>query len=720
MYSYNSFLQVVYPERIQGNASNNVKEQISYVIAIDEKLYTVHLRPRYFLTSDFKVYLYNQSVANSHSADEQSECYYQGYIKEYPYSIVTLSTCSGLRGILQFENVSYGIEPLDSSSEFQHILYQLGNENSEHAIFTQNSRSMEKYPVDYNIFISEKAKTPVTDLPPVYVEMYVVVDKALYDYLGSDSTTITKKFMEMINLINSMFSQFKVVVLLSSLELWSDTNKISTIGKADEVLYRFSKWEQSHLTLKPHDVTYLFIHRDNPDYVGATFPGKMCATPYSAGIALYPKGITLEKFSIIVTQILGLSLGIAYDDPTKCQCPEAICVMNLEAMKSSGKKTFSSCSLSDFESFISNVGAACLQNKPVMQQQAVCGNGIREGNEVCDCGTLEQCGIDNCCNHENCRKKLGTECLGGPCCNFCKYRGSNVICRDKRDPHCDVPEYCTGSSEHCPQDLTVINGQRCKNRLMCYSGICVDLDARCVQHFGKGSVNAPFVCYKEVHVHVDKFGHCGMTQNKFKYCGWRNFHCGRLVCTYNSKIPFFATNATAIYFRIQNYSCITALFPGPKDLLQIPNGTSCDTGRMCLGYSCVEKGNMSTVAESCTRRCSGRGVCNTRHQCHCNPGFRPPNCALPQSFKPSRDMNRGLIRGSASKKVNNNWLMSFYIGLSIFIIATITAVAWNRPKNLFSKEKESLSSESIADDTAHTLSSRSKSEESIKLNENTK
>lgn len=59
--------------------------------------------------------------------------------------------------------------------------------------------------------------------------------------------------------------------------------------------------------------------------------------------------------------------------------------------RSSGVKTFSSCSLSDFENFISNMGAKCLQNKPQMQTAptSICGNGRVEEGEVCDCGTEE-------------------------------------------------------------------------------------------------------------------------------------------------------------------------------------------------------------------------------------------------------------------------------------------------------------------------------------------
>ncbi|KAB1257583.1 Disintegrin and metalloproteinase domain-containing protein 32 [Camelus dromedarius] len=186
--------------------------------------------------------------------------------------------------------------------------------------------------MDYTVFINEKPESTVSDLIPLYLEMHIVVDKVLYDFLGSDSMIVTNKVIEIIGLVNSMFAQFKITVVLSSLELWSDKNKIATVGEADELLHRFLEWKKSYLTLRPHDIAYLFIYRDYPDYVGATFPGKMCVTHYSSGIALYPKEITLEAFSTIVTQMLGLSLGISYDDPKKCQCSAATCIMNPKAM----------------------------------------------------------------------------------------------------------------------------------------------------------------------------------------------------------------------------------------------------------------------------------------------------------------------------------------------------------------------------------------------------
>ncbi|XP_063524758.1 disintegrin and metalloproteinase domain-containing protein 32 isoform X21 [Pongo pygmaeus] len=256
----NSLLQIVIPEKIQTNTNDSSEieyEQISYIIPIDEKLYTVHLKQRYFLADNFMIYLYNQGSMNAHSSDIQTQCYYQGNIEGYPDSMVTLSMCSGLRGILQFENVSYGIEPLESAVEFQHVLYKLKNEDNDIAIFID--RRLEEQPMDDNIFKSEKSEPAVPDLFPLYLEMHIVVDKTLYDYWGSDSMIVTNKVIEIVGLANSMFTQFKVTIVLSSLELWSDENKISTVGEADELLQKFLEWKQSYLNLRPHDIAYLLM-----------------------------------------------------------------------------------------------------------------------------------------------------------------------------------------------------------------------------------------------------------------------------------------------------------------------------------------------------------------------------------------------------------------------------------------------------------------------------
>ncbi|XP_036917508.1 disintegrin and metalloproteinase domain-containing protein 32 [Sturnira hondurensis] len=729
----------------RSNYSSKISyKQISYIIPIDEKPYIVHLRQRHFLADNFMVYLYNQGSVNSQSSNIKTQCYYQGSVEGYPNSIVTLSTCLGLRGILQFENVSYGIEPLETEVEFQHILYKLRNENIKFAVHTENNRDIGQNPMDYNIFVSEKVETAVSDLIPLYLEMHIVVDKVLYDFLGSDSMIVTNKVIGIIGLVNSAFAQLKVTIVLSSLELWSDKNKISTVGEEDELLHRFLEWKKSYLALRPHDIAYLFMYRDYPDYVGATFPGKMCVTNYSAGIALYSEGVTLEAFSVIVTQMLGLSLGISYDHPKKCPCSGAICIMNPEAVQSSGVKTFSSCSLSDFRHFISNMGAKCLQNKPQMQVAgAICGNGRVEQPEACDCGTEEQCGPASCCDPVNCVLKPGSECDKGLCCHNCKFAKAGAVCRPTAHPDCDLPESCNGTSGDCIPDVTVLNGRPCKTKYICYGGDCQDLDARCQSIFGSGSLNAPFACYEEIQSQIDRFGNCGMERGQYRFCQWRNLICGRLICTYPTRTPFYRDNVAVLYAYVRNVICITldySLHGLLTDPMMVKDGSQCDEGRICVNRECVESRMLKSDFLKCSAKCSGHGVCNSQQHCLCDKGWSGATCnqrsreadsltaeeikEIEDKFSSEEVYNLNeknllvavneilegrehslLMKRAFWKSEKNRWLLGFYIALPVLVIATVIAISWNQLRKWFTKEEESLSSGSESSTHTYTTTS---------------
>uniref|UniRef100_A0A8C0QJC0 Peptidase M12B domain-containing protein n=1 Tax=Canis lupus familiaris TaxID=9615 RepID=A0A8C0QJC0_CANLF len=129
-----------------------------------------------------------------------------------------------------------------------------------------------------------------------------------------------------------MFSQLNMTIMLTSLELWSDQNKISLSGDANEVLQRFVSWKEQFLFQRSHDMAYLLIYRDLLNYVGATYHGMACNPKFAAGIALYPQMITLDAFSVVMAQLLGINLGLTYDDIYNCYCPGSTCIMNSEAI----------------------------------------------------------------------------------------------------------------------------------------------------------------------------------------------------------------------------------------------------------------------------------------------------------------------------------------------------------------------------------------------------
>ncbi|XP_069429050.1 disintegrin and metalloproteinase domain-containing protein 18 [Ovis canadensis] len=674
--------------------------RVTYIITIDNKPYTLHLRKHSFVSQNFLVYTYNETGSlHSESSYFKMHCHYQGYIAGFPNSVVTLSICSGLRGFLQFENISYGIEPLESSARFQHIIYQVKNDHTDKPMLAENYSNIWQKDQSYTIHLSSQEKT-FSELLPQYLEMHIIVEKALYDYMGSEMVAVTQKIIQIIGLVNAMFSQFKLTVILSSLELWSDKNRISTIGEADDLLQRFLAWKQDYLILRPHDVTFLLIYRKQPKYVGATFPGTICNRSYDADVAVYPGTITLEGFSVIIAQLLGLKIGLAYDDIQECSCPTAKCIMNHEAVVSSGVRIFSNCSMHEYRSFVSTFEAQCLQKfsilKPFYQNQSVCGNGILETHEECDCGSEQECQFKNCCDYNTCKLKGPVQCASGSCCTSkCEISVAGTPCRKSVDPECDFTEYCNGTSSNCVPDTYAMNGQLCRlGNAYCYNGRCQTTDNQCAEVFGKGAQGAPFACFEEVNSLHNSFGNCGFKNSQPLPCEQKDVLCGKLACVWPQNSTYRSDVRSAVYSYSQGLLCITtasSVRSGGGDYTYVADGTACGAQMYCINKTCKEVPLMGYNCNA-TIKCRGNGICNNLGNCHCIPDYTPPDCEL-QIGSPGGSIDDGNDHKSYTmftKKGYNthqNWLiLSFYIFLPFFITCTIMIMKRNEMRKSCNKE----------------------------------
>ncbi|XP_038545732.1 disintegrin and metalloproteinase domain-containing protein 18 isoform X10 [Canis lupus familiaris] len=567
-------LHVTVPWKIRSNESENSEKQVIYIITIDEKPYTLHLRKHSFLSHNFLVYAYNETgFLHSESSYFKMHCHYQGYVADIPNSLATLSICSGLRGFLQFGNITFGIEPLESSASFEHIIYQVKNDDPDIPLLAEN-------------------------------------------YSNS--------------------------------------------------------WQKNQ--------------------------------PYKDNLSSqYSDAITLEGFSVIIAQLLGLKMGLTFDDINTCSCPRATCIMDRKAVGSSGIKFFSNCSMHDYRYFVSKFETKCLQNfpnlQPLYQNQSVCGNGILEPNEECDCGSQEECQFKKCCDFNTCKLKGSAKCGSGPCCTSnCEISVAGTPCRKIIDQECDFTEYCNGTSSNCVPDTYASNGMLCRlGTAYCYNGRCQTTDNQCAQIFGEGAQGAPFACFKEINSLHDKFGNCGFKNSQPLPCDQKDVLCGKLACVWPHKNTYKNDVRSAVYSYIQGHACISmttglSVRSDGRDYAYVADGTVCGAQMYCINKTC-RKVHLMGYNCNAIAKCRGNGICNNLGNCHCFPGYRPPYCEF-QIGSPGGSIDDGNVKKSdiifIKEDYNaqqNNWLiLSFYIVLPFIIIFTIMIIKRNEMRKSCKRE----------------------------------
>ncbi|XP_070536788.1 disintegrin and metalloproteinase domain-containing protein 10-like [Ptychodera flava] len=142
---------------------------------------------------------------------------------------------------------------------------------------------------------------------------------------------------------------------------------------------------------------------------------------------------------------------------------------------------FSPCSITSMNDVIKADGISsdgCFIDHPI----AICGNGIIEGHEECDCGLSEEC-RDNCCysfdrnglsDGTPCTLKPGALCSPqvNSCCNKqCTFytRSDNILCIE--DSACVEAAYCQDDGT-CANAVFKPDGTTCSDNMICYEGEC--------------------------------------------------------------------------------------------------------------------------------------------------------------------------------------------------------------------------------------------------------
>ncbi|XP_063788197.1 disintegrin and metalloproteinase domain-containing protein 9-like isoform X2 [Pseudophryne corroboree] len=671
-------IDIIEPKQLSASVP---AEPLIYSITIAKKPLTLFLKKQVFLPKDFQVYIDDEvEPPLSRFIRSMSDCYYSGQILESGASSVTLRTCFGLRGLIEFSNESFIIEPFQLAPGFLHLISRMEGKYGATIFISENDTDVKSHSYQLQLFRefqpSAQLKTSIFGVRRyLKVALFVTVD--VFKALGASPTNVITNLMQIFSYLNTKFAPLNMEIFLSSIDLWTVSNLCSIVRSTSDTLENFIVWLSGiPFNLRSYDVPLLIVGGHHTE-IGTTYFGQVCSHNNGA-VLTYPKGLSIEKYSCLVAHILGHNLGMLHDNSRECTCSASACIMDVNMMTAGNAKSFSSCSLKDFQTFVTRTGAHCLLKHPNINplvDPSFCGNRMLDSGESCDCGTRTECDTDSCCDHATCTLKLGANCGNGGCCSNCQILPAGTLCRKAVD-ECDLPEYCSGTNAACPEDLFQQNGNPCDDkRSFCYRGICQNADMQCKQLLGPAAGNADLECYQEQNVKGNRFGNCGGVKGFYASCHTADVLCGKLQCMITDIDTVYKEYLALSYYTTGNHTCVAADSLTDNYPLWVNDGTKCGENKICIKQKCT---NISISDLTCDRgtTCNWHGICNNKHKCHCDPGWKPPLCTTPDD---ARSIHSGRMANDTGNSGENcsynekthlkNWLLvGFLLILPLVLI----------------------------------------------------
>ncbi|ELV11197.1 Disintegrin and metalloproteinase domain-containing protein 1 [Tupaia chinensis] len=591
--SYYSSYEIVIPKSLTTRRSEDPVERASYMLFMGGQKQLVHLKvKREYVVNNFPVYSYHDGVLGQETPFISRDCHYEGYIEGVPGSFVSVNTCSGLRGILIKEEHAYGIEPLNSSKQFEHVLYttaqqarascSVTSKGSRAASTSRQQGSRKPHNLQAPSYLWSHTK---------YVEMFVVVNNQRFQMWGSSVNETVQGVVDIVALANSFTRAINTQVVLAGVEIWTEGDLIEVPEDLHATLRNFNSWRQEQLSQRvKHDVAHMIVGHHPGETMGQAFLNGACSSGFAAAVEAFHHEDVLLSAALLVHE-LGHNLGIPHDQ-SACICDDKhFCLMHESIAKESG---FSNCSSDYFYQFLREHRGACLFNKPWhkgrKRRDSNCGNGIVELPEQCDCGN--NCDQNPCCD-SSCHFIGKAQCSDGLCCFQCEFSRKGSMCRDVATP-CDLPEFCDGESSACPADSYKQDDTVCHNNHYCAKGFCLDPSSQCSHLFGAGAVSAPQECYTSFNKKGNRFGNCGQNADKSQYvpCSDDDILCGKLICTSLKHVPTVKKTYSAIQVPHGGDWCWSMDAYDNTDISDegdVLSGTYCGPDKVCVNSTCTIK-----------------------------------------------------------------------------------------------------------------------------------
>jgi hypothetical protein len=211
------------------------------------------------------------------------------------------------------------------------------------------------------------------------------------------------------------------------------------------------------------DVLTIFSGSDfDSGTIGLAYRLGMCDKRSSVNVNEVFRENSLRYSAATVAHEIGHNLGFEHDGVSD-DCPDTGLIMAAKAGYEL-ETEWSTCSVDKYKSYIGLFN--CLKSG----DDNVCGNGIVEDGEECDCyendcSNASKYGTEaTCCNAQTCKLNTGKQCSSyhDGCCNdSCAIKSNGAVCREAVVGGCDVQESCDGVTKSCSVDVWKPYGSYC-------------------------------------------------------------------------------------------------------------------------------------------------------------------------------------------------------------------------------------------------------------------
>ncbi|KAH0625300.1 hypothetical protein JD844_033783 [Phrynosoma platyrhinos] len=294
------------------------------------------------------------------------DCYYSGYVEDAPDSDVVLSTCTGLWGYIQIEGLKYEIQPVENSPAFQHLIYRKDPQKQEPCRGMVEEQDEPPYnEIQLREAAEARGPTPRPSMDSVFQRE------------GRNTTRVILVILQIFSILHNIYDDIGLHVVLTGIELWTERDYPIISNKPNKTLDTFYNYVSTQLRHQAHfDHAALFTIMNEDKSFGRKWQAHSCL-PNSVSVSAVKIFPSLMQSGALAAHQLGHAIGFVHDDlpgpKSRIECHR-----------------LSNCSKNKYRTLLARHGKKCFLNLPKDEVFVkICGNGVVEANEECDCGMDE-------------------------------------------------------------------------------------------------------------------------------------------------------------------------------------------------------------------------------------------------------------------------------------------------------------------------------------------